>query len=374
MTAAPKLSVLMITYNHEAYVEQAVRSALMQETDFEYEIVIGDDCSTDRTGEILLRLAADNPFRVRLLSRDRNLGMMANFADTYRACRGQYLALLEGDDYWTDPRKLARQVAFLDDHPGYAGCAHVVRQLGDRADYGPFPTACPNDITFEHLLAENRFATCSVVYRRRLASLPVWFRDCAMGDWPLHIVHAAYGPFRVFREVMGVYRIHEGGVWSPTGRAWRLRHAVALYRHLQAEFPEHGSWLDRYRFRWEYELGHELAARNDWPAARAVVRAMLPRAYRTGLGGAAQFLDVGLHVLTPPCYRFLSPPGRPAPTGPVEAVGLDQAEHLAARAAIRSGPRRARVSAIAREVLAGRYARFGLGPFGALSVAADLLG
>ncbi len=373
MNSRPRVSVLTVTYNQERYIEQTVHSALMQNTDFDYEIVIGEDCSTDRTRDILLRLEAEHPSRLRLLLRNRNLGGL-NFRETFSACTGEYIAWLDGDDYWTDPCKLARQVAFLDEHPQFAGCAHVVRQLGEHADHGLFPNPCPAEFTFDELLAENRFATCSVMYRRRLDSFPSWFQHCTMGDWPLHILHAVHGPFKVFPEVMGVYRIHEGGVWSLARRTWRLRQSIDLYRHLCVQFPEHRRLLDRCKFRWQYELGHELTSQKDLRAARDVVRAMFPVLGRVGLVGMAQFLDLSFRVLCPPLYGFLArPPTAENAVPTLPGAARRQAIHQAARVAMRSKSRLARVPAVAGELLAGRYARFGLGPLGIFSAAADLL-
>jgi len=122
----PKLSVIFITYNHEKYVERALKSVLDQITDFEYEVVVGEDCSTDRTREIINRVVDAYPDKnVRLLYRDKNLGRPTlNVYETTMACRGEYLAYLEGDDYWTDMHKLQKQVDFLEKNPGYIACTH----------------------------------------------------------------------------------------------------------------------------------------------------------------------------------------------------------------------------------------------------------
>ncbi len=374
MSSQPRLSVLMITYNHEAYIEQAVRSALMQQAGFNYEIVIGEDCSTDGTREILHRLDSEYPGRIRLLCREANRGMMPNFMETYAACRGEYIALLEGDDYWTDPCKLARQVAFLDEHAHFVGCAHIVRQLSERADYGLFPDPWPAEITLDHLLAENRFATCSVVFRRCVGSLPDWFQHCTIGDWPLHILHAAHGPFKVFPDAMGVYRIHQGGIWSPSSRVWRLRQAIGLYRYLNNVFPDRRGLLDRCKLRWQYELGHEFVNRNELTDARNMVRAMFPLLGQVGFIGMVQFVDLCFRVVCPPLYGFLARPPTVDNTGPIlPSQARKLAEHQAVRCAMRSKPRLARFPAVAEELLTGRYARFGLGPLGIFSAAADLL-
>src|SRR5919202_3380596 len=122
-----KVSVLMITYNQEAFIAQAIRSALMQITDFDYEIVIGDDCSTDGTRDIVADLARKHPSKIRPLFQDVHLGVNRNLVSTLKACTGQYVAILEGDDYWTTQKKLQLQVNFLDCHYDYAICFHNVQ-------------------------------------------------------------------------------------------------------------------------------------------------------------------------------------------------------------------------------------------------------
>ncbi len=118
----PKVSVVVITYNHVGYVEQTVRSLLAQRTRFPFEIVIGEDCSTDGTREVVRALAAERPDVIRAVMSESNVGAHRNHRRTIEACRGEYLAWCEGDDLWHDPGKLERQAAYLDQHPD---CAHV---------------------------------------------------------------------------------------------------------------------------------------------------------------------------------------------------------------------------------------------------------
>jgi glycosyltransferase involved in cell wall biosynthesis len=128
----------MITYNQDQFVGQAIESVLSQQVDFEYELVIGEDCSTDRTREIVASFGAKFPDRIRLLLPKSNLGMQENFKATLAACSGQYVAILEGDDYWTSPLKLKRQVEFLDAHSDCAMCFHsVVRSSPTGANQNP---------------------------------------------------------------------------------------------------------------------------------------------------------------------------------------------------------------------------------------------
>ena len=124
-----KLSVAMITYNHELFIGPAIESALAQKVNFDYEVVIGEDCSTDGTRAVVMDFQRRYPDIIKILLRERNIGGFRNMESTLAACGGQYLAILEGDDYWTRPDKLRKQVDFLDAHPDRAICCHRARCL-----------------------------------------------------------------------------------------------------------------------------------------------------------------------------------------------------------------------------------------------------
>lgn len=132
----PKLSVIFITYNHEKYVEKALRSVLDQKTEFEYEVVIGEDCSTDSTRAIIDRVAGEYPEKtVKKLYRKENLGRPTrNVYETTMECKGEYLAYLEGDDHWTDEYKLQKQVDFLEAHPEYIACTHSCMMIDENSE------------------------------------------------------------------------------------------------------------------------------------------------------------------------------------------------------------------------------------------------
>ena len=140
-----RLSVIFITYNHGQYVEKALRSVLAQETDFPFEVVIGDDCSSDGSQEILKRIAAEYPEheakgpgdrQIRLFIRSENTGgrPTLNVYETTKRCTGEYLAYLEGDDYWTDTHKLQKQVDILDAHKEYIAVTHDMEMVDERDD------------------------------------------------------------------------------------------------------------------------------------------------------------------------------------------------------------------------------------------------
>jgi len=238
-TPPPMVSVCMLTYNHGAYVAQAIEGVLAQQTGFSCELVIGDDGSTDNTQSVCERFAAENPGRIVCVMRPKNLGAMANFRDIYARCRGRYLALCEGDDYWTDPRKLARQVAAMEQNPAWSGCCHRAEAVSETGPRVIFPTGpMPAELTFEALSGGNKMHTCSVMYRRGLVpSIPIWFDTLPMGDWPLHLLHAAQGPIGFLDEVMSVYRVHSGGMWSGLSETERIDLTLKAMFTLEAHMP-----------------------------------------------------------------------------------------------------------------------------------------
>jgi glycosyltransferase involved in cell wall biosynthesis len=251
MSAQPKVSVLMLTYNHERFIEQAVRNALAQETPFAYEIVIGEDCSTDRTREILTRLADAHP-QLRLLFREKNLGGPQNMLDTYQACRGEYIALLEGDDYWTDSAKLRKQVEVLDVHSEWSMCFHRAQLVDEHG----IPTGrfLPDlewaaQPSLETLLHGNFIATQSVMYRAGLVhSFPLEFRSFVNGDWLIHILHACHGGIGFLPDVMSCYRVHQSGLWTSKPQPERIAEVIAGYTRLETILgPDYVQQLRRAR-------------------------------------------------------------------------------------------------------------------------------
>jgi len=245
--AAPdvvKVSVAIIAYNHEAFIGQAIDSVLMQQTDFEYEIVIGEDCSTDRTRDIVRDYGDRHRDRIRLLLADRNRGGHANFVSSLMACRGSYIATLDGDDYWTAPHKLQKQADFLDGHSECSYCFHNVETVWEDSSSKPrawFSTPLKATLGLEDILAWNFSATCSVMFRRGLfGEFPDWYFKLSMGDWPLHVLNAQHGSTGYDHEVMAVYRRHANGTWSSHGRLatipGEIKFLRTINRHLKYEF------------------------------------------------------------------------------------------------------------------------------------------
>ena len=210
------VSINMITYNHEPFIAQAIEGVVMQKTNFRIELVIGEDCSTDSTRKICEDYAIKYPEIIRLLPSEQNLGMSQNGIRTLRECKGKYIALLDGDDYWTDPLKLQKQVDFLEANPDYAICFHEVNLLQDgMIKEDTMTAAVPETTNITDLAKGNYMHTCSVVYRNNLfAELPEYFNKAPVGDYFLHLLNARYGDIKCVDEIMGVYRVHGTSAWS----------------------------------------------------------------------------------------------------------------------------------------------------------------
>lgn len=207
----PKLSVCMVTYNHEKYIQQAIESVLMQKTDFYYELVIGEDCSTDKTKNIVIAYKKKYPRIVRMFINKINVGAGLNFIHTLKACKGEYIALLDGDDYWTDPYKLQKQVDFLNNHHAYTICSHNVYVTQDGSTELPIEwlgNTHRKTSTLEDILQYGSGgATCSLVFQKKsIFPLPKWYHSLPGGDWALQILSTTHGNMYYFNNVMGVYQ------------------------------------------------------------------------------------------------------------------------------------------------------------------------
>ena len=208
-----KVSVCMIAYKHEAYIRQAIESILSQDVGFPIELVIGDDCSPDGTAAICEEFARRDP-RVRLLSRERNLGVMPNFMRTLLACTGEYITVCEGDDYWTDAQKLCKQVAFLDSHPDHAGATHQSMVITNNLPVRHFKENVPETLITTDLIGGRLFHTASVMFRRPALDIFVRSPLVLSCDRLLNFCISFLGKIHYSEECMCAYRLHAGGMSS----------------------------------------------------------------------------------------------------------------------------------------------------------------
>ncbi len=219
----PLLSVCLLTYNQAPYVKEALDSIVTQETDFAWELFIADDASTDGTREILLEYKKKFPELIKLILQKANKGPEANWLDLMEAPKTRYVLYAEGDDYFTDPHKLQKQVDFLKAHPDCSICFHPVKVVYQddprRNEIFPTPEQRFNKktLSLKDLLQNNFIQTNSAMYRWRYAKGNIkdgypW--GITPGDWYLHILHAEQGKIGFIDEPMAVYRKHSAGLWA----------------------------------------------------------------------------------------------------------------------------------------------------------------
>jgi glycosyltransferase involved in cell wall biosynthesis len=272
-SGAPTVSVSMVTYNHERFIAQAIESVLMQKTAFFYELVIGEDCSSDATRTIVKDFQRRHPSQIRALFADRNLGAMPNYVRTLQACRGEYIAVLDGDDYWTDPQKLQAQVDFLTAHPESSLCYHNAAKVYEdgRAAPGLYCAAGQKPFsTLKDLLVQNSIPSCSVMVRNNfLKELPAWFGQMPFGDWPLYVLSAQHGNVAYLDRIMGAYRVHHLGIWSRESKIERLIHQVAVYKAFRAHLrPSYAGEIGAALSRCYLKLSSQYERRGDRQNAR----------------------------------------------------------------------------------------------------------
>lgn len=209
---SPKVSICIITYNHASFIAQTIESVLCQNVNFDFEIVIGDDDSTDDTRSILERYRRNHPNIIKIMPKSKNVGATRNFAKTLLSCSGKYVALLDGDDYWTCTNKLQKQFDFLEAHQDYSSCFHAT-QLVDRG--GVNQTILPIEkykkcsYDREDLIKYFAFmATSSVMFRNKYEDpLPsIFFTSEMMSDWTIHMLNAETGKIGYIDHLMAVYR------------------------------------------------------------------------------------------------------------------------------------------------------------------------
>lgn len=229
----PVVSVVINTYNHVNFIASAIESALMQKTNFPFEIIIGDDESDDGAREICIRYANEHPGKIRLFLRSRKDVIYINnkptgrfnFIRNIKSARGKYIALLPGDDYWTDALKLQKQVDLLEQNPDCVACHHwhkIAKMSEDGTyqeqeapkeghGYYPEPVAGVREIFADKLRLKSR----TLIFRNLFKSgfeLPEWFLSVQFGDVPLSMILGQYGKYAFIDESMAVYRMTGKGV------------------------------------------------------------------------------------------------------------------------------------------------------------------
>ena len=234
-----KVAVCLITYNHERFVREALESILMQETAFDWMIHVADDCSTDATRSIILEYQQKKPEKFHLIFKDKNVGPIQNWNNLIASTHADYIAYLEGDDYWIDKHKLQKQADFLDTHPEVVGCfanSSFIQADGTliREIYNPKANA------FEYYDQEkcltylrSSYPTCTFMYRSiQLHEIPKTLvpKFC---DEMLDLVLTEKGMLHCMRETFAAYRFHQQGEWN---KNTHVKKNIELFERTEAMF------------------------------------------------------------------------------------------------------------------------------------------
>jgi len=210
----PMVSVFMMAYNHEKYISEAIEGVLMQKTNFDFEIVIGEDCSTDNTRQIILDYQQKYPGKFKLLLHDKNIGASANQSAVFNACTGKYIALCEGDDYWTDPYKLQKQVDFFEANKKASAVGTYRFEL--KPDGTKIANRYKLKITKKDVLSGMipGTQTLMIVNYPDLCSFLSLHSGFYSGDRLISYFLSIKGDIFIISEYTAVYRVTGEGVWS----------------------------------------------------------------------------------------------------------------------------------------------------------------
>jgi len=221
----PIVSVLTTSYNQIGTVEKAVESVLMQKTDFYYELVIVDDGSTDGSVEMLTELKADFPNRIKLFLNEHK-GILNTYKVGFTNCTGKYIAICDGDDYWTDNNKLQKQVEFMDKNLMYGACfANVTNQFGKKIDV-------PKRVDYNVLLRSGYPMTTTILFRKTWLGTFFDINKKNFFDWayPFFLLLALYSDIYRFDDIMGVYQKGVETFTCTKKRSRRLKYILGMAR------------------------------------------------------------------------------------------------------------------------------------------------
>ena len=240
----PKISVVTITYGHENFIEQTLDGVFMQDYKGEIEFIISNDHSPDATDRVIKDYLAVKEipinFTIKYTQHEVNKGMMTNFIWALEQASGKYIALCEGDDYWTDPLKLQKQVEFLETNQEYVLTFHPVQILNtDGVLVEDFITKVPENYEYQETLASgnNYIHTPSVLFRNIITSFPPEFMLSPIGDYFLFMILTNHGKIKIMNDTMAVYR--QGvGVWSDLQLPERLLNTMFCIKLISSHFKD----------------------------------------------------------------------------------------------------------------------------------------
>lgn len=237
MSSPVMVDVLTCSYNHEDYIRECIEGVLGQQTNFKFRYYIGDDCSKDGTRDILKEYQTKYPDTFFPIFHERNLGAEENAKTLFDKVEAKYIAIVDGDDYWSDPLKLQKQIDFLESNPTYSVTGHSVETLDDHGAKKLIEVK-EGDFTFRDLMIGMNIPTLSMVFKNIGKSLNKELSDYPAGDFYIKSFLLNMGKGYLFKESMGVYRVHHSGFWSTQKQKLIHKKTITAYRKFLKSFPE----------------------------------------------------------------------------------------------------------------------------------------
>jgi glycosyltransferase involved in cell wall biosynthesis len=272
-SSTPLVSVAITAFNSEKWLPRALHSVLRQVTGFPIEIVIGDDCSKDSTLSIAHSYRDQHPSVIRVLERNKNLGIMHNYYETFNQSQGKFIAWLDADDYWTDPEKLAIQVQTLESDPSINVCGHAVRWVtSDGAvNRERYPAIPAGRYGLDEILRHNFLPSPSVMFRNGIhRDLPSWYFNIApTTDWPIYVLAALSGDIVLLDRVMADYMLTPNSSFMGQGSLFWYKQDARFYEHVVSILPAKWHRLVHAQAGTRYEaMAYSLRKQGDFSASR----------------------------------------------------------------------------------------------------------
>lgn len=237
-----KVNIILITYNHAEYIRRTLESILMQKTVYDVEIIVADDSSPDNTVDIIKEYENQGSFSFTFLPKSVNLGYNLNYRRAFAACTGNYVAIMEGDDYWVQSNHLQNHVDHLEKQYGASmSYNRHIRLFSDQNREEIFDWTSDNDyelVTTEQLALGNRIGnlSCCVFRGDLIRNLDPNLFDMEIADWMLGMYMGQFGPLLYLKEVTTTYRIHDNGQWSRMDEKAQSKRIIELINEYDKYF------------------------------------------------------------------------------------------------------------------------------------------
>ena len=252
-----KVNVILISYNQQQYIRQAIESILMQKFDGEVEIIVADDSSKDSTFDIIKEYESKSPFRFVYMPRETNVGMRMNYKRAFAACDGDYIAILEGDDWWSSEHHLQQHVDMLEKKRKYSMSFNRIEIYNeDTSEYGLMHYYYPKDYivySLKDLIVRGDMIvnfSCCVFRAAPIKELPEKFFELNFADWDLGMWMARYGRVVYHKLSTSVYRVNNKGQWTSMDKESKIQAMLKTLDDMDAFFDfKYKRWFDEGRYR-----------------------------------------------------------------------------------------------------------------------------